>query len=148
APDDDDALLTAWSLAFDSYVGLLRFDPIHRARTKKWPTFFLARPVKFDALVPTIRPDPALPEARFGLPAHARPRDGFDLTDRRKSARDVTGETFYCLICHEREKDSCSKGFRLPGGGRDARSSPKDGAFKPNPLGVELKGCPLEEKIS
>ena len=134
---DDLALLASWSAIFDAYVGLLRFDPAHRARTKKWASFFLARPVKFEALVATTRPDPALPEARFGLPSHRRARDGFDLTDRRKSAREVTGETFYCLLCHEREKDSCSKGF-----------AKKEGGYKANPLGIQLQGCPLEQKIS
>ena len=137
AEGDDLALLASWSALFDAYVALLRFDPAHRARTRTWASLLLPKPVRYEALVATVRPDPALPEARFGLPSHARARDGFDLTDRRKSARQVTGETFYCLLCHEREKDSCSKGLRK-----------KEGGFKANPLGVTLGGCPLEQKIS
>jgi NADPH-dependent glutamate synthase beta subunit-like oxidoreductase/NAD(P)H-flavin reductase len=41
------------------------------------------------------------------------------------------------LICHEREKDSCSTGLHE-----------KDGSPKRNPLGIKLEGCPLDEKIS
>ena len=68
---------------------------------------------------------------------HHRKRDGFALTDRRGTRREVTKQIDYCMICHEREKDSCSKGIHE-----------KDGSIKKNPLGVESKGCPLDEKIS
>ncbi|MEO6325526.1 MAG: FAD-dependent oxidoreductase, partial [Thermoanaerobaculia bacterium] len=130
-------LLAAWTAAFDAYAARLKHAPEHHARTKGWPSFFVPRPVKFDALVPTLRPRADLPEARIGLPTHARARAGFTLTDSRKTERQVTGEVHYCLLCHDRDKDSCSKGFPA-----------KEGGFKKNPLGVELKGCPLEEKIS
>lgn len=68
---------------------------------------------------------------------HHRKRNGFALTDRRGTRREVTKQIDYCMICHEREKDSCSKGIHE-----------KDGTIKKNPLGVETKGCPLDEKIS
>lgn len=68
---------------------------------------------------------------------HHRRRDGFALTDTRAPLREVMGQIDYCMICHERQKDSCSKGFREP-----------DGAYKRNPLGVRLTGCPLDEHIS
>ena len=38
---------------------------------------------------------------------------------------EIESEVDYCLLCQERDKDSCSKGFKE-----------KTGAFKPNPLGV------------
>ena len=69
--------------------------------------------------------------------SHHRRRDGFALTDRRGSTREITKQIDYCMICHEREKDSCSKGLHE-----------KDGSIKKNPLGVDIKGCPLNEKIS
>jgi NADPH-dependent glutamate synthase beta subunit-like oxidoreductase len=68
---------------------------------------------------------------------HLKKRDGFALTDRRGPTRDITKHVDYCLICHEREKDSCSKGLHE-----------KDGSIKKNALGVDIKGCPLDEKIS
>ena len=43
----------------------------------------------------------------------------------------------YCVLCHERDKDSCSKGI-----------VDKQGAVTSNPLGIPLAGCPLDEKIS
>src|SRR5919206_136762 len=46
-------------------------------------------------------------------------------------------EVNYCLYCHERDKDSCSKGLKE-----------RDGSLKKNPLGIKLTGCPLDEKIS
>lgn len=68
---------------------------------------------------------------------HHRRRDGFALTDPRAPLREIMGHIDYCMICHERQKDSCSKGFRNP-----------DGSYKRNPLGVPLTGCPLDEHIS
>src|SRR6185295_15485650 len=49
----------------------------------------------------------------------------------------VLSEIHYCVLCHERDKDSCSKGLH-----------DMDGAIVVNPLGIELGGCPLDEKIS
>ena len=46
-------------------------------------------------------------------------------------------EVEYCIYCHQRDKDSCSKGLHE-----------KDGSTKQNPLGITLHGCPLDEKIS
>ncbi len=71
-----------------------------------------------------------------GPEEHYRRRDGFDLTDNRYAPREVMSEVEYCIFCHERDKDSCSKGFRE-----------KDG-FRHNPLGYSLQGCPLDQKIS
>jgi NADPH-dependent glutamate synthase beta subunit-like oxidoreductase/NAD(P)H-flavin reductase len=66
-----------------------------------------------------------------------RRRDGFALTDERYSEREVWYEVEHCIYCHDRDRDSCSKGMRH-----------KNGELHVNPLGVTLTGCPLEEKIS
>ena len=71
-----------------------------------------------------------------GLPEHARERDGFALSDTRGSRERIEYEADYCMYCHERDKDSCTKGFRA-----------KEGGYKKNALGVDLEGCPLGEKI-
>ncbi len=113
-------------------------DPNLRAEVSGWVSFRLPEPVDFHHLVETERPEPGLPETRVG-PAHRRRRrEGFGLTDPRMSRREVLGETHYCILCHDRDKDSCAKGFF------DA----KTGTWQKNPLGIELKGCPLDEKIS
>src|SRR5438876_1855802 len=70
---------------------------------------------------------------------HLRHRDGFALTD---SGTDLTGaldEANYCIWCHEQNKDSCSKGLK--------EKPPADG-FRKTVFGVQLAGCPLEEKSS
>jgi len=109
-----------------------------RREISRWVSFRLPGPFDFHRLVETDRPNPALPEERVG-PAHRRRRrEGFRLTDPRMSRREVLGEAHYCILCHERDKDSCTKGFF------DA----KTGTWQKNPLGIELKGCPLDEKIS
>ena len=113
-------------------------DPRLRREIAQWPSFHLPEPLDYANLVRTERPNPELPEERVGPSDRRRRRDGFGLTDPRMTRRQVLGEAHYCLICHEREKDSCSKGF----------FDPKTMRFQKNPLGVALPGCPLDEKIS
>lgn len=74
----------------------------------------------------------------MGPAAIRRRRDGFTLTDPRFNQRQTLAEVDYCIYCHERDTDSCSKGMR----------NKKTQEFKTNPLGVKVTGCPLEEKIS
>ncbi len=78
-----------------------------------------------------------IPEKVYGDEETLRKRDGFKLTDHRYDNRHIMGEVEYCVFCHERGKDSCSKGMLE-----------KDGTPKHNPLGIKLTGCPLHEKIS
>jgi NADPH-dependent glutamate synthase beta subunit-like oxidoreductase/NAD(P)H-flavin reductase len=87
-----------------------------------WSSFRLPKPLVFDRLVPA---EP-----------HYRRRDGFKLTDPRYTARQITDQAHYCIYCHERKKDSCSRGF-----------PEKEDKFKVNPLGIPLQGCPLDERI-
>ena len=122
----------------ESALKLRMTDPVWRRSISGWSSFRLPEKLAFDALVETARPDPSLPERRVGPEERHRRRDGFGLTDPRMTPRGVQAETQYCLICHEREKDSCSKGF----------FDEKTSTFQKNPLGVPLTGCPLDEKIS
>ncbi|MCU0657459.1 MAG: FAD-dependent oxidoreductase [Polyangiaceae bacterium] len=108
-------------------------DPAHL-----WSSLREPRKLDFQNLVQIRRPEPKLPDLFVGPEHHRRDRDGFALTDARGMPRQIQSEVDYCLYCHDRDKDSCSKGLR------DA----KTGAIKPNPLGVPLQGCPLDEKIS
>jgi NADPH-dependent glutamate synthase beta subunit-like oxidoreductase/NAD(P)H-flavin reductase len=102
-------------------------------RFDDWTSFRLPKPLVFDRLVETERVD----ELRVvGAPKHYRRRDGFKLTDPRATPRMIADQAHYCIYCHERMKDSCSHGF-----------PEKGGTYKPNPLGLPLEGCPLDEKI-
>jgi NADPH-dependent glutamate synthase beta subunit-like oxidoreductase len=100
-----------------------------------WLTSWTPRKLDPDSLVTANRTSDGSIQRWQG--AHYRARDGFALTDTRPPLRTVVGQTDYCMICHQRQKDSCSKGFREPNGG-----------YKRNPLGVRLTGCPLDEHIS
>ncbi len=110
-------------------------NPAEEAKLHGWISLRLPKPVDPAALVELV-PDPSLPGAFVGPAATRRRRDGFKLTDHRGAPLEVLAEADYCLYCHEREKDSCSRGFAEAGG-----------RFRANPLGVTLSGCPLEERI-
>ena len=114
---------------------ILYFSMREQNMISDWISEFSGKKLDFDHLEHAIISD------KDGITTydahHHRKRDGFALTDRRGTRREVTKQIDYCMICHEREKDSCSKGIHE-----------KDGSIKKNPLGVETKGCPLDEKIS
>jgi NADPH-dependent glutamate synthase beta subunit-like oxidoreductase/NAD(P)H-flavin reductase len=114
---------------------------VHDPAFRGWVIFRFPENVEPWHLVNVQRPLRDLPESMFGPDARLRYRDGFTLTDARMKSRDVLSEIHYCVLCHERDKDSCSKGLH---------ESSKDHPPKVvvNPLGIELNGCPLDEKIS
>jgi NADPH-dependent glutamate synthase beta subunit-like oxidoreductase/NAD(P)H-flavin reductase len=110
---------------------------VHHPRYRHLVIFRFPETLHADRLVPVLRPNAALPEAMVGPEDRLRRRDGFKLTDSRFNTREVLSEIHYCVLCHERDKDTCSKGIR-----------DKTGALTANALGVPLPGCPLDEKIS
>jgi NADPH-dependent glutamate synthase beta subunit-like oxidoreductase/NAD(P)H-flavin reductase len=110
----------------------------HAGNPNHWASLKIPEKVEHEKLVKTERPDSALPEKIQGPLATYRRRDGFELTDKRMNRKFVMGEVDYCIYCHSREKDSCSKGL----------DDKKTGTPVKNPLGIALEGCPLEEKIS
>ncbi|HSD72237.1 MAG TPA: FAD-dependent oxidoreductase, partial [Thermoanaerobaculia bacterium] len=137
----DEAAMEFLEALLGRYASWCR-ERLHRPELRRdiagWVSFRLPGPFDFHHLVETQRPRPEFPEERVGPEARRRRRDGFRLTDPRMTRREVLGETHYCILCHERDKDSCAKGFP------DA----KTGTWQKNPLGIELAGCPLDEKIS
>ncbi|HEY7863886.1 MAG TPA: FAD-dependent oxidoreductase, partial [Thermoanaerobaculia bacterium] len=141
AGEEDAALLEHVTALVDAYASWCRArleKPALDPRVRRWVSFHLPEKLDYANLVATERPNPTLPEERVGPFDSRRRRDGFTLTDPRMTSRQVLGETHYCLLCHERQKDSCSTGF----------FDEKQGLFEKNPLGVTLSGCPLDEKIS
>lgn len=106
-------------------------------KEKRWHSFKTPHALDYQNLVHLIHPEPELPNIMRGPAETLRRRDGFKLTDDRGTMRDALAEIDYCLICHERSKDSCSTGLREA-----------DGTPKRNPLGIKTEGCPLDEKIS
>ncbi|MCB0723943.1 MAG: FAD-dependent oxidoreductase [Ignavibacteriae bacterium] len=104
---------------------------------KKWISYFDPKKTDYDHLVEYITPDESLPNLMDNHEDHFRQRDGFKLNDFPRTERQLLNQVDYCMYCHEREKDSCSKGL-----------TDRMGALQKNPLGNTLHGCPLEEKIS
>jgi len=110
---------------------------VHDRAYRDWVIFRFPENVEPFSLVEVEHADSALPEALIGPEWRLRRRDGFTLTDARMRPREVLSEIHYCVLCHERDKDSCSKGLH-----------DKDQKIVVNPLGIALDGCPLDEKIS
>jgi NADPH-dependent glutamate synthase beta subunit-like oxidoreductase/NAD(P)H-flavin reductase len=137
--EDEASLGRAVAFALDALEAWLasrrrdEHDPLRR-----WVTMRVPKALDYAHLVEFERPEPTLPELFVGPHHDRRQRLGFSLTDSRMTAREVEQEIDYCMLCHDREKDSCSRGV----------PDPKAGGYKKNPLGVALAGCPLEEKIS
>ena len=134
---EENARVVAFALdAFEAWLATRSKD--HHDPMRRWPSLHQPKTLDYQHLVEVVRPDPTTPEMFVG-PAHERrERDGFALTDRRMSPREVEQELDYCLLCHDRDKDSCTKGLR----------DPKTKEIKKNSLGVMLEGCPLGERIS
>jgi len=109
---------------------------VHHAGYRDWVVFRFPETLDAEHLVHIQRPGP-LPEIITGPDGRLRRRDGFALTDPRYTTREALSEIHYCVLCHERDKDSCSKGIR-----------DKAGNVTENALGIKLPGCPLDEKIS
>jgi len=124
-------VIRRWSL-------LAQTDAALQGATATWVSFKEPQRTDFDALVEHET------EWHGGYPVwkgpadHRRRRDGFVLTDHRFGARRILYEVDHCIYCHDRDTDTCSKGMR----------NRKDGSYKVNPLGLDLTGCPLQEKIS
>jgi NADPH-dependent glutamate synthase beta subunit-like oxidoreductase/NAD(P)H-flavin reductase len=126
----------------DRWTYARALHPEASRQVKGWATHHQPRALSFDNLVELHHPVPEQSEVLEGPAHHLRRRDGFTLTDDRGTQRQVMNEVEYCVICHQREKDSCSRGFK-------AKDPVAEGHhYKKNPLGIPLTGCPLEERIS
>jgi NADPH-dependent glutamate synthase beta subunit-like oxidoreductase/NAD(P)H-flavin reductase len=109
---------------------------VHHPGYRDWVAFKFPETLDAEHLVHVYRSG-ALADVVTGPGGKLRRRDGFGLTDPRFTTREVLSEIHYCVLCHERDKDSCSKGIR-----------DKSGQVTENALGIKLPGCPLDEKIS
>jgi len=135
--DDEPALrnfLSSVVAVFEQWTACHYYCPT--PETRDWVTFRLPRKMDYQKLVEVTTLQDPVPDFNIGREEHYRRREGFDLTDPRYTNREVMGEVDYCIFCHERDKDSCCKGF------------PESGGYRDNPLGFTLKGCPLDQRIS
>jgi NADPH-dependent glutamate synthase beta subunit-like oxidoreductase/NAD(P)H-flavin reductase len=135
--DDERALqsfLSAVVRVFEQWTARQFYCPT--PETREWVTFRSPRKLDYQNLVEVKTLQDPVPDFNIGREDHRRRRDGFDLTDSRYTSREVMSEVDYCIFCHERDKDSCRKGF------------PEGDGYRKNPLGFALKGCPLDQRIS
>ncbi len=152
-PSQDELALARQLLAlFERFLSGLGVHPDGRARAHHWSLLRLAHPTDFANLVPLGHKHAHGAELLIGEDEHQRRRDGFKLTDPRAGSRAVRSEIDYCIYCHERERDSCSSGFKEkrdenPKAPLTGRLIDERAPFKKNPLGIALTGCPLEERI-
>ncbi len=105
-----------------------------------WVTFKTPHKTDFEHLVSHLTIERDGYTVWMGPEERRRRRDGFGLTDPRFNERQNQYEIDHCIFCHERDTDSCSKGMR--------NKKKDEGPYKINPLGENVTGCPLEEKIS
>ena len=131
--EPSEATASQWIQWLSAWCALHLNDPGYR----HWVSFRFPEAVEHFDLVHVERHLSEFPESMTGPDSRLRRRDGFVLTDKRMSAREVLNEIHYCILCHERDKDSCTKGIRNA-----------DGTIALNPLDIPLEGCPLDEKIS
>src|SRR5215471_1375056 len=110
---------------------------LHDPAFKHWVSFRFPETIDHFNLVALQHANAQVPEESIGPDQRLRRRDGFALTDARMKPREVMSEIHYCIHCHERDKDTCSKGIKAA-----------DGQVTVNPLDIPLAGCPLDEKIS
>jgi NADPH-dependent glutamate synthase beta subunit-like oxidoreductase len=68
-------------------------------------------------------------------------RQGFNLTDLGMSDTEKKNEAHYCLYCHDKQGDFCSRGFPV-------KKNEKPMQWRKHITGEWMLGCPVEEKIS
>jgi NADPH-dependent glutamate synthase beta subunit-like oxidoreductase/NAD(P)H-flavin reductase len=131
-------LHTAVLKTFEQWCAYAYYRTRHLPAYDVWSLWRTPEDLDYEhGLVECHVPDDALAGELAGPDWRKRDREGFVLTDQRMDSRQALTEVDYCIFCHERDKDSCSKGL-----------FEKDGTVKKNPLGISLDGCPLDEKIS
>jgi NADPH-dependent glutamate synthase beta subunit-like oxidoreductase/NAD(P)H-flavin reductase len=119
------------------YAAWAATTPEGKAKHRAGVLFKTPLKLDFMRLVP-VHTDSTQGFAKHSL-EHLRQRDGFALTDRGTDLTGALDQANYCIWCHEQGKDSCSKGLK--------EKAPATG-YKKTQFGVQLAGCPLEEKIS
>ena len=88
---------------------------------KNWILYKIPLDLNYLDLVHNKVTDKQVPEKMYGSEESLRRRDGFKLTDERYNEREVMSEVEYCVFCHERKKDSCSKGCHEKDGAVEER---------------------------
>ncbi|MES2252762.1 MAG: FAD-dependent oxidoreductase [Pseudomonadota bacterium] len=116
------------------FAAFAALTEIGQHRHKGSVLFNIPRPLNYQMLLTDARHD-----ERGIYNETLRSRQGFDSTDDGVTRTFAIEQSRYCIHCHHQGKNSCSKGLN---------ARPPETGIQKNPLGVDLLGCPLEEKIS
>lgn len=136
--DDEETNADKIALAAD-YALWATYTPEGRAQNKNGVLFNQPQKIDVENLVHTDTVEIAENVTALNFSAdRVHYRDGFKLSDKGCDLAHALDEINYCVICHDRGKDSCSKGL----------IDKKTGDFSKNSANIELTGCPLEERIS
>ena len=122
------------------YAAWAVYTPAGRARHRNGVLFKAPAKLDYQRLVPVVSEDDGA--FRSYRLEHLRRRRGFALTDPGTDLVGALDQTHYCIWCHEQSRDSCAHGLR------EKAASHGTAPFKNTVFGVQLAGCPLEEKIS
>lgn len=82
--------------------------------------FFAPQPINSEFVIKNIEFDDGY------YAKETKQREGFKLTDQGMNSASAASESHYCIICHDKEKDSCRTGLK----------------------NTQKNGCPLDENIS
>lgn len=138
ADDPEYALAAYWELADAEKRDTLQawcWQALQK-KTLNWPVFQLPERLNLNELIPTERQG----DTRI-IDNKERLRRGFDLTDSGMSRDELQNEAHYCVYCHDKQGDFCSRGFPVK-----KNETPLN--WRSHATGELMLGCPLEEKIS
>lgn len=116
----EDVLTTSEEMLekIEKFTAFVLFSKIGKEKFGNYEVFCLPKAIE-------ERRNSFLHDANLVASKEKTERTGFSLTDKAPSKKTIDWNLYYCLYCHNRGKDSCSKG-----------------------LNSEKQGCPLKQDIS
>ena len=111
------------------------YSKIHQDKYKDSILFQIPQKINFDQL---IQYEESHDGKKYINNINLRNRNSSNLATKYLNQTKVIVDVNYCLHCHKKNKDSCSKGL----------IDKKTNNFVLNHFNIPLKGCPLKEKIS
>ena len=140
AEDPEYALARCWGSATESEKEALQdwcMAALGQKAVADWVIFKLPENLDLKELIKTDRRD----GSRSIEGDKRRLRQGFDLTDPGMSENEKQNEAHYCVYCHDKSGDFCSRGFPVKKGQAEKQ-------WRTHITGELMLGCPVEEKIS
>jgi NADPH-dependent glutamate synthase beta subunit-like oxidoreductase len=137
--DPEYALAQCWQQADEEMLVALKAWCWQALQNKEpnWPVFHLPERLNLNELIDAERHG----DSRAIDNDPRRLRRGFDLTDAGMSAGDLQNHAHYCVYCHDKQGDFCSRGFPVK-----KKAEPVE--WRKHVTGELMLGCPVEEKIS